>query len=97
MTDDTKPDVPLPAGAGSSTDAAPGTMGGDSDALTAALAGDTIPYDDHGAFIPSTDDSLLGLIVSPDALISVEHTLDQLTTSVDLFDVTPFDFGDHSS
>jgi hypothetical protein len=32
-------------------------------------------------------------------LTSFEHTLDQLTTSVDLFDVTPFDFGggDHTS
>ena len=44
------------------------------------------------------DNDLLAAVTSlpPDVLSSVDHALDQLTTSIDLFDVPGLDFGDAS-
>jgi hypothetical protein len=105
MIDDTEHHVSSPdpsdLSAGPTADVQPTADA--TDPLTAVLTNDTFATDpqafDPQAFLPPMDDhSLLGVIVSADALTSFEHTLDQLTTSVDLFDVTPFDFGsDHTS
>ncbi len=41
------------------------------------------------------DDDLLGALASmPSLAVSIDHTLDQLTTSTDLFDVPALDFHD---
>ena len=49
----------------------------------------TSPVADHHL----ADDLVAAIAVtSPDTLVSIEHTLDQLTTATDLFDVPAVDF-----
>jgi hypothetical protein len=44
---------------------------------------------------PAADDLLHAAYVPPpDVIASVELTLDHLSTTVDLFDIPPFDYGD---
>jgi hypothetical protein len=45
-----------------------------------------------GPIASELPDALLGAVISSDYLPSVEHVLDQLTTSVNLFDVPCLDF-----
>jgi hypothetical protein len=55
---------------------------------------------DHpGCNDPCLDDALVGALssVSPDVVSMIDHTLDHLTTSADLFDVPPVDFHDTGS
>jgi hypothetical protein len=55
---------------------------------------------DHpGSNDPCLDDALFGALssVSPDVVSMIDHTLDHLTTSADLFDVPPVDFHDTGS
>jgi hypothetical protein len=64
--------------------------------------GEAIPVEQalHDASLPATDqltaDDLLHAahVAPPDMVANVELTLDHLSTTVDLFDVPPFDYGD---
>lgn len=56
----------------------------------AAPAGDQLASDQ-----PAVDDLLHAAhVLPPDMVANVELTLDHLSTTVDLFDVPPFDYGD---
>lgn len=58
--------------------------------------GNVVEADISGTGDPLGDNELLGAVTftSPDVASSVEHTLDHLTTSTDLFDVPVLDFDD---
>jgi hypothetical protein len=45
-----------------------------------------------GPIDPHSPDHLLGAVISSDYLPGLEHALDQLTTSINLFDVPCLDF-----
>jgi hypothetical protein len=76
------------------TSGADGTAATGADALHLVMDGvapeSTPPVADHHL----ADNDLVAAIAvtSPDTLVSIEHTLDQLTTATDLFDVPAVDF-----
>jgi hypothetical protein len=54
----------------------------------------------EGGALPTAfnaDDAVVGAVISSESLSSLDRALDQLTHSVDLFDVPAVDFGVHDS